>query len=124
MPIDYATDLGRVRLLLADVDEANLVLDDGQIEAHLAIEGGAVKLAAASALEAVARSEALILKVIRSQDLQTDGAKLAAELRASAALLRQQHAAEAVTAADDGGFSIIDYDPWSWGPELAERGHF
>ncbi|MFI6296853.1 hypothetical protein ACIBEJ_35050 [Nonomuraea sp. NPDC050790] len=108
MAIDYATDVGKVRLLIPDTDEQALLLSDTQIAAFLSMEG-AVKLAAASALEVIASSEALVSKVIKTQDVSTDGAKVAAELRARAAGLRKQ--------VDDGvgddtvGLDIIDFDP-------------
>lgn len=110
MAIDYTTHVGQVRLLAADVDEANLLLLDPQIEAFLAMEGGSVKLAAAQALDTIASSEALVSKVIRTQDLSTDGVKVAAELRARASELRRQ--------VNDGdgddavGFDIVDFDPY------------
>ena len=110
MAIDYETDVGRVRLLIPDTDEDNTLLIDPQIDALLTMEG-TVKLAAAAALDIIASSEALVSKVIRTQDLQTDGAKVAAELRARAAGLRQQ--------VDDGvgddsvGFDIADFDRWA-----------
>jgi hypothetical protein len=108
--IDYTTDVGKVRLLIPDTDEANLLLDDGQVTAFLALEGGSVKLAAAQALDTIASSEALVSKVITTQDLSTDGAKVAAELRARAAALRQQ--VDDGTGDDSVGFDIVDFDRW------------
>jgi len=108
--IDYTTDVGKIRLLIPDTDEANLLLDDDQINAFLGLEGGNVKLAAAQALDTIASSEAMVSKVIRTQDVSTDGAKVAAELRARAAELRRQ--------VDDGvgddtvGFDVVDFDPY------------
>lgn len=107
--LDPTTDIGLVRLLITDVDEDNLLFDDAQITAFLTLEGGTVKLAAAAALDAIARSEALVSKVIRTQDLATDGAKLAAELRASATELRRQ--VSDGDSDDDGGFEIVDFNP-------------
>ncbi|MET9339272.1 hypothetical protein [Nonomuraea sp. NPDC003804] len=109
MAIDYTTDAGKVRLLVSDVDEANLLLTDEQIAALLTLEGGSVKLAAAQALDTIASSEALVSKVITTQDLSTDGAKVAAELRARAAALRQQ--VDDGTGDDTVGFDIVDFDP-------------
>ena len=106
-------DVTTVRLLIADThsDEAKRILSDAQVAAFLDLEEGNVKLAAASALEAIARSEVLVSKVIKSQDLSTDGAKVAAELRASAAVLREQ--------ADEGYFDVVDFAPFpTSGPEL------
>jgi hypothetical protein len=107
--IDYDSPIGKVRLLIADTDEANPLLSDGQITAFLSIESDRVKRAAAQALDAIATSEVLISKVIRTLDLQTDGAKVAAELRARAASLRQQDDE------DDSGepwaIDVIPFDP-------------
>ena len=106
--IDYATPAGQVRLLSNDVDEANLLITDGQIAAFLELNAGNVRRAAADALDTIATSEALVSKAIRTQDLQTDGAKVAAALRAHAATLRQL----ADTADDsDAGWDVIDTTP-------------
>lgn len=104
MAIDYAAPEGQVRLLIADVNEANLVLDDAQITGYLSLNAGDVRLAAADALDAIASSEALISKVIRTQDLSTDGSKTAAALREHATRLRQQ-AADASD--DDFAFDVV-----------------
>ncbi|MER6575824.1 hypothetical protein [Nonomuraea sp. NPDC001023] len=109
MAIDYTTDRGRVRLLVPDVDEANLLLADDQIDAFLALEGS-VKLAAAAALDTIASSEAMVGKKIRTQDLQTDGPAVAAELRARAAELRRQ--VDEGVGDDSVGFDVVDFDPW------------
>jgi hypothetical protein len=106
--LDPTSDIGIVRLLITDVDEDNLLFDDAQITAFLTLEGG-VKLGAAAALDAIARSEALVSKVIRTQDLATDGAKLATELRASASELRRQ--VKDGDADDDSGFVVVDFNP-------------
>jgi hypothetical protein len=85
--LDPATDLGRIRLLIPDLDETALLFTDAQLSALLTMEGS-VKLAAAQALDIVASSEAMVSKVISTQDLSTDGAKVAAELRARAQAIR------------------------------------
>lgn len=121
MAIDYTTPAGQVRLLVADVDETTPVLTDGQLAAYLTLEGGVVKLAAAAALEAIAVSEVLVSKVIRTQDLAADGAKVSAELRARAKDLRQQAADEEDAAGDD-AFAVVEYGHrhhpeltnWTW----------
>lgn len=109
MPIEYDTDEGKVRLLIADTDENHLIFADAQITGFLAIaRNGSVKRAAADALDAIATSEALIGKVIKTQDLQTDGAKLADALRKHAAELRRQADDDDDT---DGGASFFDILP-------------
>lgn len=118
MAIDYATNLGRVRLVISDVDEDNLTLSDAQLEAFLDMNGDNVRRAAADALDTIATSEALVSKVIRDHELSTDGAKLSAELRARATNLRML-ADEEDTAAD--GFFIVPPNIDDGGrPELTE----
>jgi hypothetical protein len=92
MPIEVnpSEPVGMVRLLITDINDADPLFTDDQIEAFLATEAANVKLAAATALEVIARSEALISKKITTQDLSTDGPAVAAELRASAKALRDQ----------------------------------
>lgn len=122
MAIDYTTDAGMVRLLLNDVYEDALVFTDDEIAAFLAMEGGSVKRAAAQAIDTNADNEALASKVLRTQDLQTDGAKVADSLRKRAAELRRQ----ADVADEDGDgfyFGIVDLDQ-SCGPELTGRPFF
>lgn len=125
MPATYdpATDTGRVRLLAADTDLDQPLLSDADIAAFLDLEDGNVKRAAAQALDTIASSEALVSKKIRTQDLQTDGPAVAAELRARAASLREQ--ADQDDEHTGGGLDIVDFDPWAgYGPdaELAEPG--
>lgn len=110
MAIDYSTDVGKVRLLIPDTDEDNALLIDPQIQAFLSMEGS-VKLAAAAALDVIASSEVLVSKVIRTQDLQTDGAKVSAELRARAASIRQQ--VDEGVGDDAVGFDVVDFDRWA-----------
>lgn len=102
MAIDYTTDEGQVRLLINDVDDTR-VFTDGEIAAFLAMEDGHVKRAAAQALDTIADNEALVGKAIRTQDLATDGAKVADSLRKRAAELRRQ-ADNDEDNADDGAF--------------------
>lgn len=87
MPIDYATDEGRVRLLISDVDPDKPILSDPQIGAFLDLTGSVYR-AAADALDAIASSEALLSKKITTMDRQSDGPAVAAELRKHAASLR------------------------------------
>jgi hypothetical protein len=120
--IDYGSSVGQVRLLIPDTDETALLLTDEQIKTLVGLEGGNVKLATAQALDLIASSEALVSKVIRTQDVQTDGAKVAAELRARASELRRQVAEG--EGDDTVGFGVVDFiDPWKryWpGRELTE----
>lgn len=103
----FSADIRRVRLLIADTDPASRLFRADQIMDFLDMEGGSVKLAAAQALDAIAVSEVLVSKVIKTQDLSTDGAKVGAELRARAKELRRQVADS--EGDDDGGFLIVDF---------------
>lgn len=88
------TAQNKVRLLIPDTDTGgNHVFEDEEIDAFLAIEGSDVRLAAAHALEVIASSEALKLKVLKVGDVQTDGAKLSEALLARAQRLRDAAAA-------------------------------
>jgi len=116
MPYDPTSNRGKVRLLANDVDDNNPVFTDEEIDAFLALTDGAVLLAAATAIETIADNEALSSKVIKTQDLSTDGAKVADALRARAKTLREQYAAEAE---GDGFFEVVEYDPLGH-VELAE----
>lgn len=90
-----------VRLLIADTNPASEVFTDTEITAFLTLENGDVKLAAAQALDTIADDEALTSKAVRTQDLSTDGTKVADSLRRRAAALRAQ-ASAAATDTDDG----------------------
>ncbi len=101
------TDIDTVRLLIADTstDPTKQLLTDDQVQAFLDLEGGAVKLAAATALDAIATSEVLVLKVITGNGLTTNGAAVAAALQKQAQSLRDQY-----DRSDDGGyFEIIPF---------------
>lgn len=93
-PPDYSTTIGQVRLLVPDTeqlgDSPTYLFSDPQIQALLALYSNNVKRAAAQAKLVLATSEALINKVIKTYDYQTDGAKLGAELRAQAAELKAE----------------------------------
>ena len=106
------TDLQRVRLLINDVDPARPVFTDVEIRSFLDMADGAVLLAAAQALDTIADNEVLTSKVIRTQDLQTDGARVADALRKRADSLRAQH-----DDLDGGFFDVIGTRPAA-GPEL------
>jgi hypothetical protein len=103
---DPGTDPGKVRLLLNDISSP-WVFQDVEIEAFLAMEGNVVKRAAALAIATNATNEVLASKVLRTQDLQTDGAKVADVMLKAAASLRAQAQADA-DADDEGFFDVVD----------------
>lgn len=113
MTYDPTSDVGLVRLLLNDVDEASEVFTDVEIQAFLDLEGGNVKRAAAQAIDTNADDQALASKILKDHQISTDGAKLADSLRKRAAELRRQ--------ADegDGYFEVVDFDHGRL-PELSE----
>lgn len=91
---DYTTPTGKVRLLIADLSDPPLLSEEilnGYLGMHDAVDPQiGVLRAAADALDAIATSESLISKKIRTQDLSTDGPAVAADLRKRAAQLRHQ----------------------------------
>lgn len=92
-PPIYSTPVGQVRLLIPDTahDEDNLYLfEDEQLDALLDLYNNNVKRAAAQAKSIIAGDTVMLLKVIRTDDLQVDGAKVAAELRVQAKDLRDE----------------------------------
>lgn len=107
MAIDFNTPIGRVRLLTADFDESALILTDAMVTAYLSMNDQNQYRAAADALDAMATSEVLLSKVIRTQDLATDGPKVAADLRGKAASLRAK--ADREDEADGSFFDIVPF---------------
>lgn len=125
MAIDFTTAGGQVRLLVADVDETRLILTDEMINGFLSRYGleatagagtfkrGPVNRAAADALDTIATSEALVLKVLGTVDgLKTDGAALADSLRKRAETLRKQADQDDSTADGEAGsfFGVVPFD--------------
>lgn len=123
-PPNFSTDRGKVRALVPDVEQVDFtgegvpeyLFSDVHIDALLATARGfgsaRIYRAAALALRAVAVSEGLIQKVIKTEDLQTDGAKLTAALLVGAKGLEEE-AARQEEDEDDGsyGFTIVDFQP-------------
>jgi hypothetical protein len=77
-------------MLITDRDETNPIFQDAEIDAFLDMNDDSIRLAAASALETIATDQALVLKVLVTLDLETDGAKVADSLMKRAASLRAQ----------------------------------
>lgn len=112
MPVDVTTPLGQVRLLINDTTDSP-VFSDPEIAAFLLLEGQNVKLAAAQALDTIADDEALTSKVIRTQDLSTDGASVAEGLRQRAQQLRDDAHGSSGALAPRGRFPAApDCRPW------------
>lgn len=122
MAYDVTTPLGRVRLLINDTS-ADPVFADTDVAAFLEMEDGHVKRAAALAYEVIAGDEALASKVIRTQDLATDGPKTAAVLLQQAQRWRDQ-ADKTDDDADEGFFAIVPMAGAHHAPELTQHQHF
>jgi hypothetical protein len=105
---DLSTDRGKVRLIIQDSNATYPFYTDEEIDAFITIagnmEGDSVFNAAAVALESWASNQVLILKVVTLLDVEVDGAKVAAEMRARAAVLR----ADAISNTSDAGFEIAE----------------
>lgn len=85
-----ATDIEKVRVLIPDTEavfDGTTLFSDDDIITYLEIANNNVLRAASYAVLAMATSEAIISKVIRTQDLQTNGATLAEALRKHAEYL-------------------------------------
>jgi hypothetical protein len=97
-PVDYGTDIGKVRALLGDTEAENvesgvgeyMYFGDDEIAAFLTMYGDNIKLAAARALETISMSQALLLKSWSSDDLTVNGDRIAESLRKLAAQLREE----------------------------------
>lgn len=96
---------GKIRAMIPDNNPDTYVFEDDELEAFEAIEGH-IKRATALALETIASNEAMVLKVIKLLDIQTDGAKLSDALLKRAAQLRKQADDEEVAA--DAGFAVAE----------------
>lgn len=119
---DPSTPAGEVRLYIPDRDEDAAMFDDVEIDVFLAQNGGDTLLAAASALETVASSNAMVLKVMTVLGTTTDGAKVSDSLLRRAAVLRQTAAKrdEAAGADEYVGVARAVVDQFSW-KEIAGR---
>lgn len=122
-PPDFSTSVGKVRALLPDVEQvdwendgnAAYIFTDNHLEGLISLQGGEenydIYRAAADAVDAVAVSEALISKVIKTEDLQTDGAKLANALIVRAQQLRRRADKMEQDADLETAFTVVDFQP-------------
>lgn len=108
--------IAQVRVLIPDTEavfNGQTLFTDAEIETYLQIANGNVLRAAAFAMLAVANSEAMISKVITTQDLHTDGSKVADAFRKSAdTLLRRADQVDRDN--DKNYFQIVDYYGTGW----------
>ena len=109
-----------VRLLIADPEGPDQLLTDSQIMTALDRTGGSDLRAAARCLEAIAVSEVLVGKKIRTQDLTTDAVAVSAELRALAARYRAEADEADPEAGAFDGFDLAPVTRTGRRPELTE----
>lgn len=85
-----ADDVAYIRILIGDspANPADQLFTNTEIALFLRLENFSAKRAAANLLDAIAVNEVLLSKVIRTQDLSTDGSKVADSLRKQARVLR------------------------------------
>lgn len=115
----------QVRHLIPDFEEVDwrddaspsTLFTDEVIQTYLAVNDGNVKRAAAQACRALAISEGLISKVIKTEDLQTDGAKLGRMMLEAARDL--EDSADRDEERDNwGAFDVVPFRPtppnWGW----------
>ena len=117
-----ATDIEKMRVLIPDAEQIydnDYLFDDDDLQTYLEVANGNPLRAAGYAVMAIATSEAIISKVIRTQDLQTNGATLAEALRKQAELLFKR-ADDDEAKADGFYMNIVDYDGVWPRPELTE----
>ena len=98
--IDYTSPIGQVLVLIPELrkledlrdrrNEPRYLFTDDEIRAFLAVNNGNVKRAAADACDAIGMDKALQLLVLKTDDKQTDGAKLLDAIVKRAKTLREQ----------------------------------
>ena len=117
-----ATDVEKVRLLIPDneaVFDGEYMFTDTEIEAYLEVANQNILRAASYALLAVASSEAIISKIIKTQDLSTNGAAVADALRLTAKQLADRADKEDELAGEF-YLNVVDYGVGQNRPELTE----
>ena len=121
--IDYTSPIGQVRVLIPDLrkledlrdlrNEPRYLFTDDEILAFLAVNNGDVKRAAADACDAIGMDKALQLLVLKTDDKQTDGAKLLDAIVKRARALREQAKED-----DENNLSfdviLPSYEPVDW----------
>lgn len=93
-----------------DTGESSYLFTDSQIQTYLSVNKDNVKRATADAVEALATSEALISKVMKTEDLQTDGAKVANALLVRSRQLRNSAKEDEGTDAAE-FFRVVPFRP-------------
>lgn len=113
-----AEDISVVRTLISDTEQwdyddtgtPRYRMSDEHLSTLIDFRKGKLYGASADALRAMAANEALISKVIRTEDLQVDGAKLSDALRLLARELEgRQRDDDDAEALDEFAFEIVNY---------------
>ena len=118
MPVAFNTNVGRVRLLIPDIEERSArrplrpprspPFPGDQIQAFLVLHSYHVQPTPPDALRVIATTQSLLLKVLSTDDKSTDGAKLGAELRAQSKRLMDEADSDDKR---DIGFDIAEWTP-------------
>jgi hypothetical protein len=103
---NLSTDVGKVRLMIPDRDEANRFFEDDELSTFLTLEVNNIRRAAALSLETMASDQAMVLKVTKILDLSVDGTRVATSLMERAKLLRDQ--ATFIEEQGDAGFDVAE----------------
>lgn len=111
---DTGTSVGVVRMLITDRDEASPIFQDHEIEAFLSLESNSVRLAAAQALDTIAVDQALVLKLIKTLHLSTDGPAVARALHEQAKALRDREEGRGAFAIAEMVNNKWDREEFSW----------
>lgn len=118
-PPDTSTPVGQVRVLINDTVEkpydgpnttARYRISDDSIQAHIAVARDRLYAGAANALRAMAANEVLISKVIRTEDLSTNGAAVSTELRLLAREMDRLQKDEDDALAYEDAFEIVNFE--------------
>lgn len=116
-----ATDIQKLRILIPDgeqIYDGDYLFSDADLTILVETARGSVLRAAGYAKIAIGDSEALISKVIQTQDLRTNGAAVAEAFRKSGEALLKR--ADEEDQLDNGFyFNIVFFDP-GHPPELTE----
>lgn len=86
---DLTTDIGKLRMLLRDTEDADAVFTDEELSTFLELESNLFH-AAALALETSAADTVRTLQVGKLMDIQVDGAKMAEALLSIASRFRRR----------------------------------
>lgn len=117
-----ATDIEKVRVLIPDneqIFDGDYLFSDNDLNAYLEVANNSVLRAASYAVLAIANSEAIISKIIKTQDLSTNGAAVADALRLTAKQLADRADKEDELAGEF-YLNVVDYGVGTTRPELTE----